>query len=206
MLFWYFLAGARAWTMDYDAVGWYTPSEVKKMLCQKCHTSLATVRYAEVVDGKVMDLHLCPECLAAHQQRPVTGFELAGSVAPGRVAPSEGASGRSRSRARRICKSCGTRLSKVLDTGKVGCPSCYHTFDDVTAQVLTDMHGYMRHLGKTPKVDDVRAQMRSNLQNRRALMRSAVQMESYEEAAVLRDEIKKLEKALNSGDWKQDSE
>ena len=170
------------------------------MLCQKCHSSLATVRYAEVVDGKVMDLHLCQECLAAHQQRAAAGFELAGSVAPGRVSSAESGVLPSRSKARRICKACGTRLSSVLDTGKVGCVVCYSTFGDVTSPLLSDMHGYARHCGKIPKVDDARTLLRSNLQNRRAMMRSAIQMESYEEAAVLRDEIRKLEDALGTAE------
>ena len=46
------------------------------MLCQKCHKNLASVRYAEVVDGKVNNLQLCQDCLSRQQDEVEIGFEL----------------------------------------------------------------------------------------------------------------------------------
>ena len=173
------------------------------MLCQRCHKNLANGRYAEVVDGKVTEVPLCSECLAQYQEKPAGGFELAGSVSPNR---SGGVSryARTRPKIQRACPACGMRLTRVLDAGVVGCTTCYRTFEEVTTPLLHEIHGDLRHLGKAPKVDDSRVQLRADLQNRRALMRSAVEMESYEEAAVLRDEIRKLESALAAAEAKQE--
>jgi protein-arginine kinase activator protein McsA len=46
-------------------------------------------------------------------------------------------------------------------------------------------------------MDDARARLRADLQTKRALLRSVLRAENYEEAARLRDEIQSLETGLN---------
>ncbi|MBI4557207.1 MAG: hypothetical protein HY706_06450 [Candidatus Hydrogenedentes bacterium] len=174
------------------------------MLCQKCHKNLATVRYAEVVEGKVADLHLCSECLAKHQNSPATGFELSGAApSPLKRVPgaAEGAEVLS---AQRTCRACGADLREVMKTGKVGCTVCYESFADVLEPLLRGIHTALRHRGKTPRVDDIREQARSELQAKRALLRSALRAEHYEEAAHLRDAIRELENRLGAALAKQE--
>lgn len=162
------------------------------MLCQKCHKNLATVRYAEVVEGTVTDLHLCQECLTLHREGMLTGFELSGSApAPKRAV--SGKSGPGRFAGERSCKSCGVRLREVLKTGKVGCSGCYEAFGEQLQPLLRGLHTAMRHRGKAAHAVDAREQVRVDLKTKRALLRSALKMEHYEEAAVLRDQIKALE-------------
>lgn len=163
------------------------------MLCEKCHKNLATVRYAEVVDGRVKDLHLCPECLAQHQQKAGIGFELT-KPAPVRLRKEGTARGMQLTRER--CKSCGSGLRPVLESGKMGCGTCYETFTQQAESMLEGLHIGVRHRGKTPHVDDVRARVRTDLQTKRSLLRSALRTENYEEAAHLRDEIRVLETQL----------
>jgi protein arginine kinase activator len=64
--------------------------------------------------------------------------------------------------------------------------------------VLMGMHGATRHLGKVPQADDAGARARSDLQAKRALLRSALETEDYEEAAALRDTIHSLEVELGA--------
>jgi protein arginine kinase activator len=169
------------------------------MLCQKCHKNLATARYAEVVDGKVTEQHLCAECLADHQQGGKAGFELSGPVSSSRSSMASAASLETgRRRGRRLCRSCGTSLTKLVETAECGCGVCFSSFAEELEPILTDAHGSSHHVGKTPRVTDVRSRMNSGLQTKRNLLRSALQTESYEEAAMLRDEIRELEAALAS--------
>lgn len=162
------------------------------MLCQKCHKNLATVRYAEVVDGKVTEQQLCSDCLALHQRETAMGFEL--SRAPS-LKPKEE---RSRGEAAReqTCPSCGVLSSHIIDAGRVGCPHCYEQFGGQIESILEGMHRALRHKGKVAKMDDTRARLRAELQNKRALLRSVLRAENYEEAARLRDEIRILENGL----------
>lgn len=167
------------------------------MLCQKCHKNAASVRYAEVVDGRVTDLHLCQECLSAHQNETKTGFKLSDPVplkkaVAARFAEREGGPKAS-------CTACETQLETVLQTGKVGCSVCYESFTlEQLHPVLDDIHAGLKHRGKVPHLDDARANLRAMLQMKRGLLKTTLGMEKYEEAAALRDEIRKLETGLAS--------
>ena len=165
------------------------------MLCNKCHKNLATVRYAEVVDGKVTDIHLCPKCLSIHQDESASGFRLSGDL-PGHNIDSSSSLETEIKEAVSSCNACGMKLEAVLLTGRVGCPVCYKHFADQLEPLLEGIHIGMRHRGKMPVMDDKRTQLRSDLQTKRALLRSAVGAENYEEAIRLRDEIKALENEL----------
>lgn len=168
------------------------------MLCQKCHKSLATVRYAEVVDGQVTDQHLCAQCLAQHQKNAALGFELPG---PSPVVRKPGAEKPVREpaapRTQRACSSCGALLSRILESGRVGCSHCYRTFGDQIESILEGLQRSLQHKGKISHLEDNRARLRADLQNKRSLLRSVLKAERYEEAARLRDEIRSLETGLS---------
>ncbi len=172
------------------------------MLCQKCHKNLATVRYAEVVDGKVTDLHLCSECMMKHQESAATGFNLSGPAPSpkhdAQEAHSAGGAQQDSVAQHRTCGACGAQLKYVLKTGEVGCPQCYENFAEHLEPVLRAAHTALRHRGRVPNRNDAREALRAELQTKRALLRTALKMENYEEAAELRDEIKKLDASMNA--------
>lgn len=165
------------------------------MLCQKCHKNLATIRYAEVVDGQVTDQRLCPGCLARLQHDAAMGFELSGPSPSLRTGTTERVV-REVVQKQHKCPSCGAPLRGVLDGGKVGCSACYEHFGGQIEAVLEGVHRGLQHKGKVPHLDDARARLRTDLQTKRALLRSVLKAENYEEAARLRDEIQCLETGL----------
>lgn len=169
------------------------------MICPKCNQRLATVRYAEVVDGVVTERYLCPECLARMQQDAVPGFEIA-ATAPASARPSAQDVAETAVRRQRPCPGCATLLSTILETGRVGCARCYEVFSEEINDRLESLHHGLQHRGKTARVDDTKAQIRADLQTKRGLLRSVLRAEKYEEAARLRDEIKKLESALQTSE------
>ncbi|HIJ65255.1 MAG TPA: hypothetical protein HPP77_04820 [Candidatus Hydrogenedentes bacterium] len=167
------------------------------MLCQKCHKNRATVRYAEVIDGKVTDLHLCRTCLEEREHETAAGFELSGPAPTFRHhgavdlltdLPAE----------KRICPACKTKFVEVVATGQLGCGTCYDTFADRLAPLLLGFHVSARHRGKAPQHDDALKRIRAELRTKRALLQSSLSMENYEDAAVLRDEIRLLEAGLRT--------
>lgn len=168
------------------------------MLCQRCHMNLATVRYAEVVSGHVTELHLCPECLAKRQEESGAGFELSGPVPASRTSPQAKPIRTRRRTAARACPACAMDIATVLDTGRVQCPACYGAFAGEIEPMLAGLHGGTEHHGKSPHVDDARARMGADLQIKRALLRTAIETEHYEEAAALRDAIQQIEMALGA--------
>ena len=177
--------------------GCYTLGEVSKMLCQKCHKNLATLRYAEVVGGKVSDLQLCAECMNRMQDEAASGFELAG-IGAAKVKQKQLVEAPAESPVpHRVCRSCGTDLKEAIQLSRVGCSSCYDALGDSLEQVLRGFHVGMRHRGKEPHITDARKVMRSELHSLRALLRSTLKSENYEEAAKLRDRIKTLEETMD---------
>jgi protein arginine kinase activator len=172
------------------------------MLCQKCHKNMATVRYAEVIDGRVSNLMICPSCYAHIEQGDSSGFEIAGEAPkPPRTRRKE-LELRS-DVAHKICRSCGTEFRELVETRMAGCPSCFSDFAEQLEPLLSERHAGLMHRGKTPVVDNERERLRSDLRTKRSLLRSALQAENYEDAAVLRDSIRTLESELATAAGKE---
>ena len=85
-----------------------------------------------------------------------------------------------------------------METGKVGCTTCYETFPAELESLLEGIHIALIHRGKVPHLDDARARSRAELQTKRALLKTALNVENYEEAATLRDHIRALETGLGA--------
>ncbi len=176
------------------------------MLCQDCHKNLASVRYAEVVDGKVSEVHLCHECLGRRQQSVSSGFQFAkpSPFAKRSSPPRPSSTMPDPAEARRSCTACNTTLKQIIETGRVGCSACYATFPAQLESLLEGIHVALAHRGKVPRLDDARARVRADLQSKRGLLKTALNIENYEEAAALRDEIRALETGLSVSEGGRD--
>jgi len=163
------------------------------MNCQNCHKNFASVRYAEVVDGIVKELQVCQACLDKMQETMSSGFEYS---TPSPFVRKEQSASDVIYRTE-TCSTCGMPLQSVMDSGQVGCSDCYSKFPIQLESILEGIHIGLIHRGKIPRQDDVRVKVRANLQNKRALLKSALGTENYEEAASLRDEIQALETGLS---------
>ncbi|MDZ4857489.1 MAG: UvrB/UvrC motif-containing protein [Candidatus Hydrogenedentes bacterium] len=170
------------------------------MLCQKCHKTLATIRYAEVESGIVSELQLCADCMTKLQDEATSGFELT-RVSPARTraraaaAPGDVVS--ERKVPTRVCRACGADLTEAIQHGRVGCSACYEALGEALDSLLRTFHVGQRHRGKVPHVTDERRLMGAELHSLRALLRSTLKSENYEEAARLRDRIRTLEESMN---------
>lgn len=167
------------------------------MLCQKCHKSLATVRYAEVVSGKVSELHLCADCMGRMQDEVTSGFGLAGPAAARTKQRAPQAPATEAKVPNRVCRVCGADLKDAIQTGRVGCGGCYDALGDSLEPLLRGFHVGLRHRGKEPHMSDERKLRQTELHSLRALLRSTLKSENYEEAARLRDQIRDLELAIS---------
>ena len=165
------------------------------MLCQRCHKNLATVRYAEVIDGKVTDRHLCESCMAQYQEGQGTGFALASTPSMSRRPAAHGTF-REPVPEQRRCTTCGTMLTEVAEHQIAGCSQCYGQFHAEIEEILRDTQRAVVHRGKNPHVNDARARQRQELQAKRTLLRTMLRREKYEEAAQLRDDIQAMEADL----------
>jgi protein arginine kinase activator len=173
------------------------------MICERCRMRLATLKYTEVVNGKAMTRNICETCLKEIQGDAAAGFEMAGEAPGPKGIFAETATDDTTVSAgvsvvpEKLCDFCGTKLSDVLRTGKVGSAACYDEFRMELEPVLREQQVAVMHRGKSPHVTDKREHFRRDLQSKRGMLRSALRSENYEEAARLRDAIRGIEESLN---------
>jgi protein arginine kinase activator len=92
------------------------------------------------------------------------------------------------------CEGCGASLREIKAIGRIGCAKCYEVFKDEIAFTLPQMQaGGRRHIGKRPK-----KAFAADLGFLKVELQKAIKEERYELAAQFRDQIKELEKALQS--------
>lgn len=85
-------------------------------------------------------------------------------------------------------------LADFRETGRLGCASCYTTFESSLRALLRRVHGNARHVGRAyeaPPPDLLREA--TAIGELREQLRRAIAQEEFEQAARLRDQIKGLE-------------
>lgn len=156
------------------------------MICDSCKDKGATVFLTQIVQGEVKKVNLCQDCSQEKGVTDPTGFALAdllvgiGSEQTVEVSPAD-----------ETCSACGFTRSDFKKTGRLGCSNCYEEFRDGLESLLRAMHKGVRHIGKVPEgaVSDA---MEDQLEQLRTTLDEAVAEERFEDAASLRDQIKKL--------------
>lgn len=158
------------------------------MLCQKCGKNPATTHIHSVIGGVVKDISLCSSCAAeqGYSSHPVGSLasmlsSVFGDVAlPGAIKEES-------------CSCCGATFREIANTGKAGCPLCYEKFKKELLPYLKRVHGSVQHIGKKPARDQLVVSTQDKITEMRKKLSLLVKNENYEEAAVVRDEIKRME-------------
>lgn len=169
------------------------------MLCQNCNKNEATTYYKENINGEVRELHLCPACaskltggmtpnLGSFFQNPF-GALLNDSFFG--ADPFFGGVQQAIGGGRR-CPTCGMTESELRRSGRAGCADCYTSFGDILLPYIKKLHGAVAHIGAAP-APAADAPKTDPIEGLRAKLQQAISSENYEEAARLRDEIKRLE-------------
>ena len=103
----------------------------------------------------------------------------------------------------RICPFCGTVKSEMLGNIKAGCAFCYEVFSKEIELIRKRKFGDFPYTGKVPgstqalvpvyKTSAITISSLSLKEAKKRLLDIAIKEERFEDAAVLRDEIKELE-------------
>lgn len=160
------------------------------MKCQFC-SKPATVHLSDLVNQK--ELHLCQNCAESQQmsQDKLNLPALLHSLLGQHLGPQT-------ELARLVCPACGIRYMEFRAQGRLGCPHDYAVFRSGLAPLLQRIHRAERHVGKSPRrVPDPEGM--ANLIELRGRLQQAVDDEVYEEAARLRDLLRKKEATDESG-------
>ncbi|MBS4535027.1 UvrB/UvrC motif-containing protein [Clostridium sp. D2Q-14] len=163
------------------------------MMCEKCGESQATVHYTEIINGHKSEVHLCEKCAGEkevgshfsinHLLAGLLDNQIDGNMKIDYVEPQK-------------CKVCGMTYNRFKETGKLGCSECYSTFNDRLNSLYKRIHGHDVHVGKIPIKSGKSMKVKKDIEKLQLELKEAIENEEFENAAILRDKIKKLEKNI----------
>lgn len=161
------------------------------MLCQHCQQREAIVHLSITENEKTREVYLCEACAKKNQE---IGFVFHPAIVPEFLKalfgfnpsvieqPSE-----------MTCSKCGITFSRITQVGKLGCSTCYETFEKQLEPLLRRVHGGGQNMGKVPARRGIIIKSRMELRKLKEKLQILIQQEAFEEAAVVRDNIRQLE-------------
>ena len=182
------------------------------MKCENCGKNDANVKYTQIINGEKKQMFLCEECsnkLGINDIQFNMPIDFASFLTDFfddmndiNVMPVLGDNLNQLK-----CTKCGLTWDDFLHTGKFGCSNCYTDFEMRIDPILRSLQGATNHIGRlgkvitsnkvTPNIDD-KIQENNNedttkIESLKEQLKQAIKDERYEDAAKLRDEIKKIE-------------
>ena len=191
------------------------------MLCDNCRKKEANVRYSENINGNKKELNLCEECskkLGINQidfSMPIDFSSFFGEFMEDFTTPEFMSMPLFNEIKALKCDNCGYTFEDIVNTGKLGCGRCYDIFEERLDPIIRRIQGDNHHVGRIGKIIDNKIDQKienktnkkeqtskneekSNKENQLEKLhqdlKQAIKQERYEEAAKIRDEIKKIEK------------
>lgn len=185
------------------------------MLCENCGKKQANVKYTQIINGERKEMNLCEECSEKlgisnmDFKMPINFSSFLGdffdefeksSFMPA-LEPIKTLK----------CDTCNLTFEEFMNTGKLGCSNCYSAFESKIDPILKNIHGNNRHVGRLGKIEEKTNSIKENgtikttkkeeakgekskVDKLKEELKQAIKEERYEEAAKIRDEIKKLER------------
>lgn len=158
--------------------------------CQKCSNPAIWHITDVLAEGQFEEHHLCEQCGSKFLYEPkAKSSALKGALEAGKDAEDSLFQ-------QHECPSCGLKFVEFRNTGRLGCPHDYQAFKDELVPLLENIHGETQHCGKVPRRGRQTQEAQNELVQLRQRLKQAVTREDYEEAANLRDCIKRLEEAV----------
>ena len=180
------------------------------MQCDVCQSKTAEVFLTHIDKGKVQKVNLCKDCSKERGVEDPTGFALtelleglgtsveiekptpALAPAPTVNKDNQLAVTTTASATAAKCPVCGFSQADFKKTGRLGCSECYDTFAESLGSLLKAMHKGTHHTGKQPARVARLQEMAERMQSLQSDLQKAVKAEDYENAASLRDQIRRL--------------
>ncbi len=164
------------------------------MLCNICNQSEASIHLTEIVDKKIVELHLCEPCAQEKGMDVKTTFNFSDLLSGLAELTPQVAAGKQLAL---VCKTCGLRYDDFGKIGRLGCADCYKTFAAALLPLIKRVQQATQYVGKrperSPRAPAAQASGASPLERLQERLKQAVEAEAFEDAVRLRDEIRTLE-------------
>lgn len=162
------------------------------MVCEKCNKETASVHVTKIVNGQKTEVHLCQDC-AREVSEFSSGIDIPNLFASFFDHPQTWGGTTVQTK----CATCGSTLADFQNLNQFGCSDCYTTFEVELQHILRRLHGTSKHVGKVPARGYEKLNLDRKIKSLREQLDQAITIEKYEQAAQLRDEIRKLESEID---------
>ncbi len=167
------------------------------MLCQNCGKTQANTMIKTMLNGHLSECALCSECAKKMGYENIfSNFDFNFSGLFKNLLYQN-------SRNDLICSNCGKNIETITSDGKIGCADCYENFYDILMPLIEKLHNSLEHKGKSPSKPALMLNTnnsheltiinQSEIDLKRSLLKIAVDEQRFEDAVILRDEIKEME-------------
>lgn len=163
---------------------------------QNCDNE-ATVHLTEIRDGKKHEMHLCERCAEEKGVPGKSHFSISDLLAG--IASQDQARAQAQKQKRgkeTACPVCTTTLTQFQSSGRFGCSECYTIFKEDVQGLVEKIHDSSQHIGKVPKRVSSEVSLQKDIRQLQLDLKRAIRREDYENAAAVRDQIRKMEEKL----------
>ncbi len=186
------------------------------MNCDNCGKYNANIKYIQNINGKEQKINLCENCshILGIQFNTNSIFDIPldfSNYFIDFMDEYEFETLGSNINEEKVCKICGYTYEDILKGGKLGCGNCYNTFEKKLNPIIKKIQGSDIHIGRkgnlnsktrldkdilkqeNEKENNLEKDKYNIMQKLKEDLRKAIIQEEYEEAAKIRDEIKKID-------------
>ena len=169
------------------------------MLCQQCQQKEATIQIIKSIDGVNSEYFYCETCARSNDE---LDFTLEPSFSLHQLFSSmlnqNMLGNRELAKSSKLqCSSCGLTFAQFSQVGRFGCSNCYTAFAEKLKPLLKRIHARSSHSGKIPQRSMGRFRAKQKIDKLREELKDKISSEQFEEAAILRDQIKAMEKKVD---------
>ena len=164
------------------------------MLCEKCNKNIANVYLKNNINGSITENYLCSSCAGElygqnYMSLLNNNFEsdIFNMLNFNKIAASPALVTKNSA-----CPMCKSTFSDIMQSGKAGCGKCYETFKSELEPNVIRIHGTAKHTGKIPKNMGAKISAKRKLEELNIKLKKMIADQNFEEAAVIRDEINKI--------------
>jgi len=166
------------------------------MICNICGHKEATIHLTEIINEQMIEIHLCEECAQEKGTGLKSQFDVSEMIAS--LTESIGSKPLSEQDSALRCPVCGSSYDDFGKAGRLGCAQCYQTFSKLLLPLIQRVQRSVYHMGKKPSKISRDVRGTHDLRLLQEKMKQCIQSERFEEAAKIRDEIKRFESKSKS--------
>lgn len=168
------------------------------MLCQECEKRPSTLHFTKIINGEKTEYHLCEVCASEKGELlpgTANGFSIHNLISGLLDYEPSHPKGEKISSLR--CETCGLTYAQFGKLGRFGCSECHKHFSYRLEPLLRRVHGNTEHVGKIPRRAGSQIKTKREIEQLKRKLQSLIEREEFEEAALIRDQIRNIEKSAN---------